>query len=645
MSTVDDVRAHLDILDVVAGYVPLQRSGRSYKSLCPFHSEKTASMYVFPERQTWRCFGACATGGDVFSFVMRSENIDFGEALRSLARRVGVELPTKGARKQDHDSIHQANEAAAQFFRKRLAAGGPGARARKYLQTRGLTDSAIEKFELGLAPPDGRSLREHLLSDGYSEAQLALAGLVTQFQGSGYRDLFRGRLVFPIRDGGGSLAGFAGRSLDDSGPKYLNSPKTPVFDKGTLFYGLHLAMEASRDKGMVIVEGYMDAIIAHQQGFANVVASMGTALTRDQVALVRRVLQSTGVSDSAGVVLALDSDAAGREATLRSLESAWNVFHSPNRRQAATSITGGPVQRPLTISIAELPPGKDPDEVILENPDEWARLVTQARPLMDYLFAILSTRFDLSSPEGKASVAELLYPLVAATRDPFQQDSYFQRLAALLGVSEETLTASMGRVYRSRQTRPTALRNASGEGAKARVGRKAGPETAASAFSTMERDPLEEYCLALLLQHPNAFADHTKIRPANGAPSARLQTEPSPPESGTNRLRLEYFRRVENREVFTNWAKCPKLEVLKDTLDEEIRPTLDHLLSKSIPPSDQQQLRAAFDACVRRLEERHLRELKREEGLRLAQASAEEIQDSGPGILQLNERLKLLFKQ
>ena len=344
MTVVDDIKGRLDILEVVSRYVPLQRSGRSHKAPCPFHQEKTPSFFVFPERQSWRCFGACATGGDVFSFVMRSENMEFGDALKHLAQQTGVELPNLEKRNLNQGNF-DINESARIYFQE-LLVSAKGTEARAYLDRREVSAQAIEKFELGLSPSDGESLKNHLVKQGFSLQQLNQAGVVRTSQNGWNHDLFRSRLMFPIRNGQGGLGGFGARALDDSQPKYLNSPRTPVFDKGHILYGLHLAKESARQEGIVIVEGYMDAVAAHQEGFNNVVASMGTALTENQVAEIRRLTKD--------VTMALDADVAGQQATLRSLESSWRVLQTQvaGRSQGTTLF-----QRPemLNLKIAVMP--------------------------------------------------------------------------------------------------------------------------------------------------------------------------------------------------------------------------------------------------------------------------------------------------
>jgi len=586
VTVVDDIKTRLDIVDLVSQYVPLQQSGASFKGLCPFHTEKTPSFFVFPNRQTWRCFGACATGGDAFSFYMQKENVDFSQALKGLAQMTGVDLPTRRTAPKD-DSLYKINEAAARFFSRYLASP-EGVAARDYVKERGLTQDTVDSFQLGLSPGDGYSLKRHLLSLGYAEGQLALAGLLAQSSDGAYQDLFRRRLMFPIWDLQGRLVGFGGRALDDSNPKYLNSRQGPVFDKGRILFGFHLAQKAIKERGVVVVEGYMDAIVAHQGGFSNVVASMGTSLTRHQAALLQDITKE--------VVLALDPDAAGQEATLRSLESSWQVMQ---RRVMARSQRATLYERPSgpNLKIAPLPQGKDPDEIILENPSHWEQLTTEAVPLMEFLFKALSAKFDLSTAQGKAQVAEMLFPLVAATPDHFEQDRHFRNLAQLLGVSEATLEASIGRPrpQRTRSTGPTSV--------------------SATPFERLEKDPLEEHCLALLLQNPRLEPLASDLRP-------------------------EQFQRVENREVFTNWLQGSTIE----SLDQGISAHFNYLTGKPLPPSDLKEKEAALSHCIHRLEERHLRQLKVEEGLRLSQMEPEEINQHEKEILKINDDIEALFR-
>ena len=589
MTVIDDIKAKLDIVDLVSQYVPLQQSGASFKGLCPFHTEKTPSFFVFPNRQSWRCFGACAIGGDAFSFYMQRENVDFSRALKELAKITGTEISTRRAPPKD-DPLYKLNEAAARFFSRYLASP-EGVSARAYIKKRGITSDTVAKFQIGLSPGDGYSLRRNLLSLGYSESQLALSGIVARSQDGTSQDLFRRRLIFPIWDPEGRMVGFGGRALDDSNPKYLNSRQGPVFDKSRLLFGFHLAKEAIKESGAaVVVEGYMDTVVAHQHGFSNVVASMGTSLTHFQTGLLRDTAKE--------VVLALDSDAAGQEATLRSLETSWKVMQKQevSRSRGSTMYVraGGP-----KLKIAPLPQGRDPDEIILEDPQHWERLTTETLSLMEFLFKAFSAKFDLSSAQGKAQMAEVLFPLVAAIPNHFEQDRHFRNLAEMLDVSEATLEASMGRPRPQRPVRST--------------GRTAA--VAATPFQRLERDPIEEHCLALLLQNPNL---------------SPLATD----------LRADQFLRVENREVFTNWLQGLKMELL----DQGIINHFSHLTQKPLPPSDLREKETALIHCIQRLQERRLRQLKVEEGLRLSDMDPEEINEHGEEILKINHDMEALFR-
>ena len=315
MAATDDIKARIDIVDVVADYVPdLKRSGRNYHARCPFHQENTPSFVVFPERQTWRCFGACAEGGDVFNFTQKIEGIEFPDALKRLAERAGVVLPERTQREdRPRNPLFAVNEATLRFYREALQAD-KGALARAYVGQRELSEEAVARFGIGYAPSTGDDLLKHLIALGYTEDQEVAAGVASRFESGEIRDFIRGRLTFVLRDGDGQVIGFAGRSLDGTNPKYLNTPQTELFDKGRMLYGLDRARDAIAREGVaVVVEGYMDVITAHERGYQNVVASMGTALTEEQVKLLS--------ARAPRVVLALDADAAGQEAMLRSLRT------------------------------------------------------------------------------------------------------------------------------------------------------------------------------------------------------------------------------------------------------------------------------------------------------------------------------------
>ena len=527
---------------------------------------------------------------------MRAGNLEFAEALRQLAQQAGVTLPSRERRSQE-GPVLQICEAARTYFQE-LLFSEQGAGARDYLEKRGLSRDAIDVFELGLSPPDGESLKNHLVRAGHSTQQLAQAGLVHLTENGWARDLFRNRLMIPIRTSQGELGGFGGRTLDNATPKYLNSPRTALFDKGRILYGLYLAKEEAGRQGLVVVEGYMSVIAAHQNGFKNVVASMGTALTEQQVAAIRRL--------TSDVTMAMDSDAAGQQATLRSLESSWQVFQSSvaGRAQGTTLYQRMPVPE---LKIAVLPEGQDPDDVIRRSPGEWAQLVEAAVPLMDYLLGALSAQVDTSTPQGKARMVELMFPMIAAVPEPAQQDHYFQGLAEHLGVTQDTLRATIGRPSQVRRARSTGSRT---------------QQATPSPFAKLDRDPLEDYCLALLLQHSELQDVAEDLRP-------------------------EYFHRLENREIFNYWARQHRgskseLEAasLRTDIDEELTDHLDSLVQKTFPPLDQRSRLEAIQDAVRHLENRYLRELKTEEGIRFTETPPDLDSASHQGVLEVNQRLK-----
>ena len=511
MSAIDEVKSRVDIVELVGSYVNLLRSGASFKANCPFHQERTPSFYVFPDRQSWRCFGACADGGDALSFLMKAENLEFREALQRLAQRVGVTLETRQQSGVSNE-LFAINDAARLFYQQQLAA--PDAQfVRDYLTQRGLTDRTSQTFELGYSPRRDNQLLAHLTGLGHTPERIAAAGLARETDDNRYYDLFRGRLMFPIRDWSGKLAGFGSRTLDDQdAAKYINTPRTPVFDKSALLYAMHLAKEPVRQHGAVIVEGYMDAIMAHQHGHDNVIASMGTALTEPQVAQVRRL--------TSRVTMALDGDNAGRNATLRSLESSWGIFQrraAQSEQRAGQSILNPP--ETLELLIAELPPGQDPDDLIRQSPDSWpAFLDENAKPLFDYLLTTLTARADganLSPADGKAWVARAMLRFIGQIPDAVKRDFHLENLSDRLAVSLDTLHSEL----------PTAARQSDPPRRTRQAPSRVDDDTAP--LSQRPGDINEETLLALVLQN-----------------EAELVPE------ATTTLIAEWFRHAENREIF-----------------------------------------------------------------------------------------------
>ena len=600
MSSIDDVKSRLDIVDIVGGYVGLQKSGRSFKAACPFHNEKTPSFIVNPQRQSWRCFGACATGGDAISFVMRIENLDFGSALRRLADKVGVTLTQWGRTDSDrNEGLHRINRTAARFYQDTLKSP-EGQNARAYLESRGVDAETCAKFELGLSPSSRDRLKSHMLALGIYEEQAVLAGVLRRADDGNTFDFFRGRLMFPIHDRRGRIAGFGGRALDDSTPKYLNTAQTAIFNKRNMLYALHVAGESIDSKKTgIVVEGYMDVIAAHQHGYTNVVASMGTALTEHQVLQLKSLAKD--------FVLALDPDAAGQEATLRSLESSWRVFERQSVDGRRRSVGMLYRREPLRLRIAALPAGRDPDALIREDRREWERLTEEALPLLEYLIPAVAGRFDTSTGHGKAQVVETLFPLIASVENLFDQERYFRMLAQVLDVSEESLKAGIGR-----------LREATARGRRA--DREAPqPPDASAAPPTVAEVPVEEFTLALLLRRPDL---------------RELAVDFSP----------QCFHKAENREIFTRWQSSTRVDNLRESLDVSLKGHFDGLAERDLVPADTQESRLAVWQCLQRLERRHLQELQ--EGLLASEeAGVPPPREVESTIAKVNARLKELFSE
>ncbi len=559
MTQIDDVKSRLDIVELISGYVNLQRSGSSLKANCPFHQERTPSFFVFPDRQSWRCFGSCAEGGDAFSFVMKADRVEFRDALQTLAARVGVTLVNNQESGGVARQLFEINDAARLFFQ-RMLAEPEAAFVRDYLEQRGISDRSIQTFELGYSPPRDNRLLAHLREAGYDDDLIVRAALARETDDGRCYDFFRGRLMIPIRDWQARVAGFGSRALDpEATPKYLNTPRTPVFDKSRILYAMHLAKEPVRQHGAVIVEGYMDAVMAHQHGYDNVVASMGTALTEHQVALVRRL--------TSNVTMALDGDPAGRNATLRSLESSWGVFQRRNSQQTSASM----LQKPdaMELRVAELPPGQDPDDFIRQEPGAWPAFVEQAQELFDYLLTSLSARADLENPDGRSWVAHTMLRFVAQIPDPVRSDLYLDRLSARLGLNNDTLR--------------TALREVQRQSAADRRGRPVA-DTAADATPPPARDydAVEESLLAFLLQHGMETLDH------------EYQTTPS----------AEWFSRSENREIYRNVIAGMGSDEIQ--VGPELESHLDALRSRELRLSSQVKREKAWLQMSLALEREYL---------------------------------------
>jgi len=422
---IDKLRSQSDIVSIISEYVPLKKRGRNYWGCCPFHSEKTPSFSVTPDKGFFYCFG-CQAGGNVFNFLMKAENLTFMEAVKTLAQKLNVPLPEAEKSERDRQReretavIYKANATARDFFHACLTRTGYGQAAREYLAGRGVSDDTIAAFTLGYAPPAWDKLTAALAGRGFAADTLVKAGLaVPRTESDGVYDRFRGRIIFPISDVRGRVVGFGGRVLDGGQPKYLNTPETPVFNKRHVLYGLDRAREAIRKTGQaIVVEGYMDLIALHAGGITNAVASLGTAFTAEQARQLARHADR--------VYFAYDSDAAGQNATLRAL---------------ATVRAMG-----LEVRVVTVPDGKDPDDYIRRHgPDAFRALLEQAPTLLDYQIRQAMLTNDPASASGKMGILAAAIPALSQSPNPAEINEHIRLLSQSLGVHEEDIRRELAK--------------------------------------------------------------------------------------------------------------------------------------------------------------------------------------------------------
>ena len=491
MSTIDEIKDRIDIVDLVSETVKLRRAGKSYSGFCPFHTNtKTPAFAVFPDSGTWRCFGQCNEGGDIFKFVMKKEGWDFSEALRYLAERAGVKLeaqtPERQAAEEQYGRLRALLEEAASFYHYSLVKTPAGKPALDYLLKRGLTNETIAGFGLGYAPDSYEATLTHLRGQGYSTEEMSQAGMVNERDSGGVYDKFRNRVTFPIRDSNGKMTGFGARILNpEDNPKFLNSPQTVLFDKSHLLYGLDKARKSIREKNqVVIVEGYLDVILLHQAGYTNTVSPMGTALNGDQLRYLKKFTKR--------IVLALDADAAGEKATLRGLDVARQALDREDELVFdAHGLLRHEARLQADVRVTTLPEGRDPDEVVLEDAAEWQRILDRAKPIVVHVMDTLAASSNISDAKVKTEIAAQVLPLIEDVPSPIERDTYRQQLARLLKVDEHTL---MGRQRVREEPRRRRTR------VDAQVER---PPVKAEPAKESRTQAIEAHCLGLLLQKPD----------------------------------------------------------------------------------------------------------------------------------------------
>jgi len=483
MQPSEEIKSRLDIVDVLREYISLQAAGANFKAKCPFHRENTPSFMVSSEKQIWHCFG-CGKGGDVISFVMEMEGLSFVEAMRMLAPKAGVTL-----KREDPEAASQRNrlldimELCRRFYHRWLTEGREAEPARAYLEKRGITPEVIEEWQIGYSPDAWDTVLNALKKKGYSENEIFLSGMSIQSRKSGsrYYDRFRARIMFPINDINGNTVAFSARVRPDKEEtekmgKYINSPQTPVYDKSKIIFGLDKAkMHIKKEDEAIVVEGQMDVITAHQFGYRNVIASSGTALTEEQVRLIRRYTQN--------LTLCFDRDDAGGMAAERGIREA--------------------MRQEVNIKVIELPSGTDPDSCIREDRNAWEEAIKDAKPMMQFFFDRALEGLDLDKVEDRRQAARRLLPTVAGLENRIERDYWLKRLSEKLDVDEAMLREALPR-----------KRSAD----KYRKGRQ--PEAPEAPQRTASREErLSELLLALISRFPSLmeyFADRLQVEQLEG---------------------------------------------------------------------------------------------------------------------------------
>ena len=422
-SSIEDIKNRLDIVEVIGNYIKLQKCGANYRAPCPFHSEKKPSFFVSPARQIWHCFG-CGKGGDIFGFIKEIERIEFGDALRLLAQKAGVQLkPMRPELKTKRENLYEICELSCKFFEKQLEESQTGKNAKEYLLKRGITEESIKKWKLGYAPDNFKSLSDFLISNGYSIEEVVEAGLAIKKDRGNYFDRFQSRIMFPVFDLNSQVIGFGGRIF---GPKekneiakYVNTPSTLLYDKSRILYGLDKAKIAIRQRdSIILVEGYTDCIMSHQLGHENVVSSSGTALTLFQLKILKRY--------SNNLITAFDMDIAGDTATKRSIDLAQSLD--------------------FDIKVITMPEDQDPADVISKDPKLWEEEIKKAKSILDFYFETTFSKFDKSTPSGKKEAAKILLPVIKRIPNKIIQSHWMQKLAKNLEVRMEDVEEEIKKV-------------------------------------------------------------------------------------------------------------------------------------------------------------------------------------------------------
>ncbi len=420
-NTIEEIKSRLDIVDVAKEYIELEKVGSNLRALCPFHAEQTPSFFISPSRQSWRCFGGCNEGGDIFDFIIKIEGVEFYEALKILAKKAGVDIKKRDPKKAGkREKFYEMYELTTKFFEKQLEASKKGKKAKKYLIDRGITEESIKKWRLGYSPDSWQALSKFLISKGHKREEIVEAGLAIKKEDHSY-DRFRGRIMFPITNSSGRTIAFGGRIFGDSEDtaKYINSPQTPLYDKSKALYGLDKAkVEIRRQDRAILVEGYTDVIMVHQAGFKNVISTSGTALTGKQLNILSRYTQN--------LFTAFDMDDAGASATKKGIEMARKLD--------------------FDVKVISLPQKKDPADLVKEDEDKWKNAVENSKEIMEFYFENAFQGRDVDDPKDKKRIAKDLLPLIKRIPNRIEQSHWIKKLSEKLDVDERAIAEQLREV-------------------------------------------------------------------------------------------------------------------------------------------------------------------------------------------------------
>jgi DNA primase len=474
-SQIEEIKNRLNVLDVVGSYVKLTKTGTNWRGVCPFHSEKSPSFFVTPHRQLWHCFG-CGAGSSMFDFIMKIEGVEFGDALRILAGKAGVQLKRENPQiRTERQRLYEICDLATKFFEKQLEGSAIGQEARAYLLKRGISAESIKKWRLGYSPDTWNGLTDFLIGKGYTREEVVKTGLAIEKEQnrSDSYDRFRGRIIFPVFDTNGQVIGFGGRVFKDADKKetakYINTPQTLLYDKSGVLYGLHNAkVEIRKQNRCVVTEGYTDVIMCHQAGFENVVAASGTALTQQHLVMLKRYTEN--------LVMAFDMDLAGDNATRRGINLAESQGFNIK----------------IIESYGEGDKKYDPADIILKDPKIWEESLTKAKSIMDYYVDSAFTRFDKNTVEGKKQIGSLVLPAIKRLQNTIEQSFWIQKLSQRLEIKEEALLEELAKIKVERPISPATV-NVS----------QSAPIEQKSLGEEGRKKLIEEKVISLVLKNPN----------------------------------------------------------------------------------------------------------------------------------------------